>query len=504
VAAGSPGILTIQANATTTATSSWTRFNLITAFSAATRSPDTAVFRVRGDGAVFSENAYSTSGADYAEYFDTFDTSLEAGDIVIATTTDEKLLVAAITNAGEATSSTSTIISSLDSGDITEAQEESVNSLEVKTKLVSAVMKSQKAYDSKILGIVSANPAFIGNNPSGRHDQNQFKKVVGLVGRVPVKVTNENGNIQVGDYITTSGQFKGFGMKATRSGNVLGIALESFNGDPETASSAPSAGTVLVFIEPGFQNINNTFVMEDTQVTGVVGLGVPTSTPNSFIIDQRGSGNLLQIQKEGMDKFVINNQGTVQLFGQANQTAPVLTVITASTSVFSISAKGDLYVKGQITVGKDTAGTAEIATGDNQVEVEFETPYTEIPKVVVTAQGVPNFFYGVVSKTKKGFVIKTSAPVTETVKFDWIALSQPETTSSDSGSSINVVSELPPSLVPESSPESEPETSVVELEIEPAEPEETVIIEEDPTVEEENTSVIIEESVTPEPAVSEE
>jgi len=67
------------------------------------------------------------------------------------------------------------------------------------------------------------------------------KTVVGLAGRVPVKVSMENGPIQVGDPLTSSST-PGVAMKASRAGKVLGYALESMSMD----------GKVLVFVEPGY------------------------------------------------------------------------------------------------------------------------------------------------------------------------------------------------------------------------------------------------------------
>jgi len=52
---------------------------------------------------------------------------------------------------------------------------------------------------------------------------------VALVGRLPVKVTNENGPINVGDFITTSST-PGHGMKATEAGRVVGMAIGNFYG----------------------------------------------------------------------------------------------------------------------------------------------------------------------------------------------------------------------------------------------------------------------------------
>ena len=45
-------------------------------------------------------------------------------------------------------------------------------------------------------------------------------------GRVPVKVTSYNGDIQPGDSITSS-NYKGIGMKSTKSGTTIGKATIS-------------------------------------------------------------------------------------------------------------------------------------------------------------------------------------------------------------------------------------------------------------------------------------
>lgn len=62
-------------------------------------------------------------------------------------------------------------------------------------------------------------------------------------GKVSVLVTSEKGNIKPGDYITSS-KTPGYGVKADKSGNVLGLALEEFSG-----SDNNSKGKVLVLID---------------------------------------------------------------------------------------------------------------------------------------------------------------------------------------------------------------------------------------------------------------
>jgi len=62
-------------------------------------------------------------------------------------------------------------------------------------------------------------------------------------GKVGVVVTNEKGNIKPGDYITSS-KTPGYGVKADKSGIVLGIALEEFSGADNN-----SRGRVLVLVD---------------------------------------------------------------------------------------------------------------------------------------------------------------------------------------------------------------------------------------------------------------
>jgi hypothetical protein len=58
-------------------------------------------------------------------------------------------------------------------------------------------------------------------------------------------VTTKNGEILVGDYLTSS-DIPGVAMKATKPGRVIGIALESYSGPPD------QIGWITVFLNPHF------------------------------------------------------------------------------------------------------------------------------------------------------------------------------------------------------------------------------------------------------------
>ncbi|QQG41614.1 MAG: hypothetical protein HYV90_05680 [Candidatus Woesebacteria bacterium] len=121
----------------------------------------------------------SSNAADLAEIYTSNDISLEAGDVV-----------------------------ALDSS------------------LKAGVKKTTNTYEDETLGIVSTRPNLVigdaikeGNNVVP----------VALAGRVPVKVTAENGPIVAGDKLTSS-SIPGVAMKATKTGITVGTAMSDFNG----------------------------------------------------------------------------------------------------------------------------------------------------------------------------------------------------------------------------------------------------------------------------------
>ena len=80
---------------------------------------------------------------------------------------------------------------------------------------------SKREYDSQMIGVVSKNAAVVFEVEGGNSIP-----VVGN-GNVYILVSTANGPIKKGELITTS-QKPGIGMKAVKSGYVLGSALEDF------------------------------------------------------------------------------------------------------------------------------------------------------------------------------------------------------------------------------------------------------------------------------------
>lgn len=162
-----------------------------------------SVFRVTSNGGIYasSNGGFYSGGADLAENY-TSTQKLDKGEVVIGDPNNPK-----------------------------------------------GVLRSTLAYQSTILGVVSTAPGFV----AGSYTADSYP--IALIGRVPVKVSTENGIIKSGDYLT-SASLTGYAMKAIRAGRVLGVALEDL--DTSKLSICPQSdfafagqrqcGTVTVFV----------------------------------------------------------------------------------------------------------------------------------------------------------------------------------------------------------------------------------------------------------------
>ncbi len=90
--------------------------------------------------------------------------------------------------------------------------------------------KSKSPYAKRLAGVVSKSGGLIMGGEDGvvfdENGRSTNKVQLALAGRLPVKVSDEGGSIDIGDPITSS-SIEGVGMKATKSGRVIGLALES-------------------------------------------------------------------------------------------------------------------------------------------------------------------------------------------------------------------------------------------------------------------------------------
>ncbi|MBI2020457.1 MerR family DNA-binding transcriptional regulator [Candidatus Daviesbacteria bacterium] len=125
------------------------------------------------------------------------------------------------------------------------------------------VQKASRDSGNRMLGVVSTKPGAVLGYDLSRMDLIVRQKPVALAGRVLIKVSAENGPIEIGDYLTSS-SIPGVAMKATQAGEVLGKALESFEGatsevcqESTQLTSEVKCGKILVFVRVGYADPNN-------------------------------------------------------------------------------------------------------------------------------------------------------------------------------------------------------------------------------------------------------
>ncbi|MCX5994127.1 MAG: hypothetical protein NT177_07950, partial [Chloroflexi bacterium] len=163
--------------------------NLIACYPGAARTPGSAVFRVESDGDTY---------ADGSVYAHDFITTSGGADVA------ERINISEWVEAG--------------------------NVVEIDPEHPGFFRKSAGAYSTRVGGIVSTSPGVVlGQRANSESDPwDDTRPVMAIAGRVPVKVTTENGPIAVGDLLVASST-PGVAMKgdpATSSGCVVGKAME--------------------------------------------------------------------------------------------------------------------------------------------------------------------------------------------------------------------------------------------------------------------------------------
>ncbi len=252
--------------------------------------------------------------------------------------------------------------SGIEFGDIVATSTEMVNTYDTTdgnidwTKIkgkVTRLIKSNKNYQKNVIGIVVDN---YGDFTSAGHNikEEDNPMPVALNGRVPVKMATDSDPVVPGDYLTTSGTEVGRATKATKSGFVIGKALEAW-----TASSG--APTVMVYVEQGFYNgqsisefagisvTNGMFArqvlqkfltsQQDTTTPSAelfldrIALGVELITPK--IVADTVEVSTISAGEDGAIGLLIGEDGTFTIGTSASSQTPVITFDSLGNATFA-------------------------------------------------------------------------------------------------------------------------------------------------------------------------
>ncbi len=253
-----------------------------------------------------------------------------------------------------------------------------------------AVKKSSSPYQQTVVGIESTDPSLI-SNPD-LLGASKFVSKMTLAGRVPTKVSTENGPIQPGDYLTTSST-TGVAMKATTTGPVLGKALEAYNGS--------AVGKILVFVNISYY-----------------------LNPNDFKAYTISSNSNLNVTLTNTAKYVWQNSSgqivaSINYLGEA-----VFSKVTTAIANVNKLIFGEIAVK----KGSQSAGVAEIPAGQNEISVSSSKVRVD-SLINLTANSEPDGVLYIKAKTAgAGFVVGIKRfPVNATnqkVDFNWLIVNQ--------------------------------------------------------------------------------
>ena len=85
-------------------------------------------------------------------------------------------------------------------------------------------LKANQAYSTLVAGIYSTKPGFVGRLVPADPKTKEKEVPMAMVGRVPTKVSAENGPIKVGDLLVASSRM-GYAMKGTDRSQMLGAVI---------------------------------------------------------------------------------------------------------------------------------------------------------------------------------------------------------------------------------------------------------------------------------------
>ena len=251
------------------------------------------------------------------------------------------------------------------------------------------VMRSDGVtYDQRIAGIVSTQPGFLaGDNIAGHVP-------VALSGRVPTYVSGENGDIAIGDPLTTSSR-AGYAMKATQAGPIVGYAMESFVGE---------TGVVSVFVRPSY--FDGGKVDDDMLANNIISELATTATLDLSGTVNFNTGQIISISAiTGVgQQWSVDIEGTIRTKGDIVQ-------IVRSHQGEDVETYPTLSRQHMIQL----SGTAELKNETAAVNFEHEDPLfndivaSGLPyRVFLTANAPTGPLYAV-NRDDEGFSIREVA-----------------------------------------------------------------------------------------------
>jgi hypothetical protein len=245
------------------------------------------------------------------------------------------------------------------------------------------------------LGIVSTEPGFLaGTNVDFDNPSPDQGYPIALAGRVPTKVSIENGPIIPGDPLTSS-SVPGVAMKATDPGMVIGVALEGWNNS--------EVGKIKVFVNLSWYGTNG-------EMTPVSELASLTMTGN---LDMSGNYILNVAQIVGKDeKWTIDENGVLKVKLTENSTEKEMFSTTSPKVEMTISGTSRLENGVKVV-------DFSLVDEDFVKNISTDTPL----KIFVTASEECNGVF-VFERAAASFTVKETQSGVSNAAFDWMVVAR--------------------------------------------------------------------------------
>lgn len=289
---------------------------------------------------------------------------------------------------------------------------------------VPVVAKTDSTYNSNEIGVISeTDPHTDETNLTGNNVYDSDHPMpVALNGRVLTKVSTENGDIAPGDYITASST-PGVGMKATKAGEVIGRAMQSY--------SASGVGKILVFINPFYyEGPTDAQVIQNGGSATLSSLNV-TGTAQFANLNASGMATINNLTVTGNANLAAATIGTLSVTSSAQFAGDITVGGHIITSGGEPTSQAQAAAGGAASVavdGTDTTGTITITTGSSPAagdlaKILFSKTYGQAPHVVLSpsndkAAGL-HFYKGTTNATDFMLNALDTPQANTTYKFDY-------------------------------------------------------------------------------------
>lgn len=372
-----------------------------------------------GDGTnsayVDNSNAWTNGSADYAEYFYTKDTDLKAGEAVC-----------------------------------------------VDTKNDNAVKRCQRSGDNDIIGIISTSPSVLGNAPIGREKDPNYVKTA-MLGQIPGKVSTENGEIRVGDNMT-SAAIPGYMRKANAGESTVGVALENFDGTKGTIQILISRRNQSLTVEKveeavsenianmnikdevdnimaeakenldmqidsagqSLKQIQDGFIEQDSAVASIQEMQIKIQKQMDLIAEQA------ETAADFIDNLKVSGIVYRDALGNLNLIDGKISAkdIEVSNSIKAKDIEAENNLKGKnIELSQDVSGTGKIKGGELESEPILTKEAGKGAKIYITpknsTEGKMLYYDEQDIKNGESFVVKMDSPALEEdkdIEFNWLII----------------------------------------------------------------------------------